>query len=202
MHNCHKITVTILALLFIVSVAKSQTAATIPYYCDFENAQERSDWQFSNDIMNLWIIDTATDNGGYYSLFVCPDSFYTDLPFFCFEYLSNSYAYRKIHFNAGLYNISFDWFFPGLSNYISFTYMRVFLIPATTTFTGGQRYPGISASHLPPNAIPVDFSGAQIINGGTFSRFSNPTVQIPVTDDYYLVFFFFCNYLLRSCNIY
>ena len=193
MNKNHKITVILLALLTIAGVARSQTAATVPYYCDFENAQERSDWQFSNDIMNLWIIDTATDNGGYYSLFVCPDSFYTDLPFFCFEYLSNSYAYRKIHFNAGLYNISFDWFFPGLSNYISFTYMRVFLIPATTTFTGGQRYPGISASHLPPNAIPVDFSGAQIINGGTFSRFSNPTVQIPVTDDYYLVFFFFCN---------
>lgn len=116
---------------------------------------------------------------------------YSDYPYFYFQAMSNSYAYRKIHFNRGLYNISFDWINPGLSNYISFTYMRVFLIPSTTTFNGGQRYQGLTASGLPSNAIPVDFSGAQLINGFNFARFSNPTVQIPVTDDYYLVFFFF-----------
>ncbi len=191
MRKIHKITVIFLALLFIAGVARSQNAATVPYYCDFENLQERSDWVFSNDYINIWIIDTAVNNGGMYSLYITPDSAYKEYPYLYFLALSNSYAYRKIHFNAGLYNISFDWYNPGLSNYISFTYMRVFLIPATATFIGGQRYQGLTASRLPQNAIPVDFSGAQLINGYPFDRFSNPTVQIPATGDYYLVFFFF-----------
>ena len=189
MRKIHKITVLLVALLSFAGVAEAQSpAATIPYFCDFENATERSNWQFANNNVNNWIIDTIVYRSRSHSLYV---SWYAwDSNYFHIWDVTNSYAFRKIHFQAGLYNISFDWLYNSHTNYIYYTYIRAFLIPATTTIVGGQRLQGLTASGLPRGAIPIDVSGTQLIFRGTWSTFSNPLVQVPTTDDYYLVFFF------------
>ena len=189
MRKIHKITVLLVALLSFAGVAEAQApAATIPYFCDFENATERSNWQFANNNVNNWIIDTIVYRSRSHSLYV---SWYAwDSNYFHIWDVTNSYAFRKIHFQAGLYNISFDWLYNSHTNYIYYTYIRAFLIPATTTIVGGQRLQGLTASGLPRGAIPIDVSGTQLIFRGTWSTFSNPLVQVPTTDDYYLVFFF------------
>lgn len=177
-----------LLLASAATVHPQATVATIPYFCDFENATERGNWQFANSLLNEWVIGNSDHSGGLYGLYVSyigsgNNTFY-------FLDTTNSYAYRRIHFPAGLYNISFDWRYNSITNYIYYTYIRAFLIPATTTFVGGQRYPGLSASRLPQGAIPIDLSGSQLIFRNTWSRFSNALVQVPATNDYYLVFFF------------
>ena len=193
MRIMNKITVsfTVLLLALTGKILSQPAAATVPYSCDFENAAERSNWQFANASINNWYIDTAVRANGDYGMYVSCDQGLS--PFFLHTDTSNIYAYRRIHFNAGVYSISFMWNFLGsYTNYIVYSYMRVFLLPASATITGGVRYNGLSASRLPQNAISVDYSGAQPVWDNNWNTFTNPMVRIPVTGDYYLVFFFFC----------
>lgn len=184
------IVATMLLLLF-MGKNHAQQAATVPYGCDFENSSENSQWTFANSTVNEWYIGTPGHYSGSNGLFV--SGFQGSNAQYYQRDSSNCYAYRRIHLDAGLYNVSFDWSFLGAyTNYIVYSYMRVFLIPVSANLTGGQRYPGLTASRVPPNAIPVDFSGAQPVWDDSWNHFVNPMVRIPTTGDYNLVFFFFC----------
>ena len=181
----------VMVLLFVLMAAgvHAQQAASVPYYCDFENPAENARWIMANSATNAWYIDTGAYRSATHGLYVsCNNGIQ---PYYMLSDSSNSYAYRKIHFTAGVYSISFDWSFygPG-SNYIRYAYMRAFLIPDTATFAAGRRYHGLKASHMPRAAIPIDLSGMQPIFRSNWSTLTNPLVQVPNTGDYYLVFFF------------
>lgn len=41
----------------------AQTAAELPYFCDFEDASENGNWQFANENQtNQWFIGTAVNH--------------------------------------------------------------------------------------------------------------------------------------------
>lgn len=86
----------------------STSPATLPYFCDFEDVDERNAWQFSNgNYVDKWYIGTAVSNGGDYSLYISHNGG-----------VSNSYvgttsyvwAYRDIYLNPSdsSYSLSFD----------------------------------------------------------------------------------------------
>ncbi|MBR4803003.1 MAG: gliding motility-associated C-terminal domain-containing protein, partial [Bacteroidales bacterium] len=83
----------------------------------------------------------------------------------------------------------YDWVANGYYS-VSYAYMRVFLIPATVTFTGGSLYNGLSGTALPSGAISLDGNTAKMLQS-TWTTYSNPIVSVPTTQDYYLVFFWF-----------
>ena len=172
--------------------AKAQALCdTVPYCCNFENAAERLYWRFANTTTSnasKWMIGMGNQTGvGVYSLYISSDgasNTYSNVQ-------SYSYAYRKIHIPAGIYEVSYDWVANGYYS-TTYAYMRAFLIPATATFSGGAMYSGLSATTLPAGSISVDGNTARLLQP-TWTSFLDPIVQVPTTNDYYLVFFWYNN---------
>ncbi len=183
-------------VLAIPSIARSQSATdSVPYCCDFENAVERAYWRFANDATNKWAIGFATQTGtGLYSMYISTDGGgshgYNAV-------VTNSYAYRRIHVPAGVYEVTYDWMARGyVSGSNHYGYIRAFLIPATTTLTGGTVLTGLTPTALPAGSICLD-QGAAMENFTTWTNFNNQVVVVPNTNDYYLVFFWY-NYSTNS----
>ncbi|GBU23421.1 hypothetical protein R83H12_00032 [Fibrobacteria bacterium R8-3-H12] len=181
--NTHKLTVLFLAVFAIASHA--QTAATIPYTCDFEDATERGNWTLENGTQtNKWFISTAAQNGGSYGLYISNDNGTTN------AYTNNStsyvYAYRSISFTtAGNYTISFNWRSNGESNY---DVLRAFLVPDNvTTLTGGNANSNTSGTNSVPSGW-IAVSGVLNGQGSTWQSFS-ASVNVPSTGTYKLAFF-------------
>ena len=178
-----------LAVLVLSLNLKAQTMVdTVSYCTNFENLTDQGFWIFKNSQINKWCIDTATNNGGAYSLYISNDNGLNNA---MSDSLTYSYAMRKIHFTAGLYEVSYDWKANGYYS-LSYQYLRVFLIPTTATFTGGSLYQGLSATTLPTGAISLDGNSA-LWGQTSWATFQNPIVSVPATDDYYLVFFWYNN---------
>ena len=178
-------------LLFCLSPKRSFaqfSRDTVPYCCDFEDSVECAQWHFANDYSNGWFINTAVSSGGQRSLYISANQGMQNI---CTFSASISYAYRRIHIPAGLYEVGFDWaFLPNnWSVSASTTYFRVFLVPDTTTFVAGRLLDGLSNRKLPQGAISVD-ENASLGSRSHWTRFTNPWVQVPATNDYYLVFCF------------
>ena len=183
-------------ILWIVIVAPITATAqslvdTVPYCCDFENAAERLYWRFANTTTSnasKWMIGMGNQTGvGVYSLYISSDNASNSYS----NVTSYSYAYRKIHIPAGIYEVSYDWVANGYYS-TNYAYMRAFLIPATATFSGGTLYSGLSGTTLPAGAISVDGNTARLLQP-VWTSFLDPIVQVPTTNDYYLVFFWFNN---------
>ena len=178
----------ILLSLWPVRTCAQSTIGTVPYCCNFEDYLERGQWNFVNDGLNAWHIGTAVQSGGIYSMYISANQ---GLDNYCDVNPAVSYAYCHIHIPAGLYEISFDWSFlpSSLSIPASATYFRTFLVPDTTTFTAGVLLQGLTNRTLPEGAISID-ENVGLSARSYWSRFTNPRVQVPVTDNYYLVFCF------------
>ena len=180
--------------LFIPLFANSQSATdTVPYCCNFENQRELAFWRFANTSTSngsRWMIGNATQTGvGVYSLYITNDGIsnaYTNVA-------SYSYAYRRIYIPQGIYDVSYNWASQGyVSGSTAYAYIRAFLIPATTTFTAGSALSGLSQTTLPNGAIAID-GGIGLYGRNSWQTFSNPLVQVPTTQDYYLVFYWYNN---------
>lgn len=91
-----------------------QNVAHLPYFCDFENAFESSNWSVVSGNENLWAVGEAVSNGGTHSLYVTADNGATN------TYTHNApytiWAYRDIDFDEGFaeYEVEFD--YKGLGN--------------------------------------------------------------------------------------
>ncbi|MBO4740298.1 MAG: gliding motility-associated C-terminal domain-containing protein [Bacteroidales bacterium] len=183
--------VLLIIILLLPMALKAQTATdSVPYCCDFENQVERAYWRYANSDPNKWTINNATQSGGLYSLYISNDGGITHI---FSGTTTSSYAFRRIHIPAGIYEVSYDWVAKGYQSGSSYSsYMRAFLIPATTTFTGGTTYSGLSATGVPNGAIAVDGGTAQC-GQSTWQSYSNPLVRVQTTQDYYLVFFWYNN---------
>ncbi len=185
-----KIFVTLAVLGFYTGKANAQGVggiSTVPYYCDFENAVERSQWIFRNGNQpNKWYIDTATNNGGRYSMYISQDGGLKN------EYNNSAasyvWAYRQIAIQQGLYNISYDWRAQG---YSSAHYMRAYLV-LQSQFTGAAgSSTGFQTTGQPNGWIPINSTyptGAIMNNQSTWQNVYIGNVSVPTTGTYYLVF--------------
>ena len=183
-------TILMMALMTFPVLLKAQSATdTVPYCCNFENQMEMAFWRFANTSSgNRWIINSATQNGvGINSMYISNDGISHNYS----NTQSYSYAMRRLHIPAGVYEVTYDWVANGYSS-ATYAYLRVFLIPATATFAGGQQYAGLSATTLPTGAISLDRGNALLLQS-SWTTFNDPIVQVPTTNDYFLVFFWYNN---------
>jgi len=92
------------------------TTADLPYFCDFEDAQENDNWMLNPSVNaitteNRWIIGSAQAyTGGTQSLYVSRDGGATS------KYAATNnvmIAYRDITLEAGDYDVAYDWIGTG-----------------------------------------------------------------------------------------
>ena len=113
--------------------------ATVPYFCDFEDADERNAWQFINhNYRNQWFIGSAVSNGGDYSLYISQNGGVSNT--YSSWYTSYVWAYRDVYFDPADsgYSLSFD---------------------IRSNATSGSIHLGLTDVYLGPPEVPVyDFA--------------------------------------------
>ena len=124
----------------------SQIPATMPYTCDFEDADEAAAFGIVNGSQtNQWVIGTATNNGGTHALYISDDNgtsnSYTNST-------SNVWVYRDIEFPASPsgYTLSFDWRSYAES---CCDYMRVFIGNPSSVAAGSLDAPAGATGFVP-----------------------------------------------------
>ncbi|MBQ3950003.1 MAG: fibronectin type III domain-containing protein, partial [Bacteroidales bacterium] len=157
---------------------------TFPWYCDFVDTVTVANcgFEFANGTQaSQWCVGGAASNGTANALYVTNDGGATN------NYNGSSasavFAYRTMNLNAGEWVISYDWKCEGES---SFDYLRVALVPYSTTLTAGS-YTGWSTSAVPSNAIALD--GGSKLNLNNSWTTVTETFQVPQSGTYNLVFF-------------
>lgn len=94
-----------------MTIMTGQTPATLPYFCDFEDASENRQWAIiDGNGTSHWYIGTAVNNtiGGTHSLYISNDGGLTN----SYEGAATEWAYRDIqlgHTEEGEFLLSFDW---------------------------------------------------------------------------------------------
>ncbi len=121
-----------------------QMPATIPYLCDFENANERNVWQTVNgNYINQWYIGNAVNNGGDYSLYISNDGgvSYAFSQSYSTANFSYVWAYRDIYFDPSdsVYTLSFDFRGVGGTDWRYLSYANVYI--GTPTIPNGSTVP-------------------------------------------------------------
>ena len=148
----------------------TQVPATLPYYCDFENAEQANDFGFVNGTQtNQWCVGSATSNGGSNSMYISDNGGTAN------SYTNTSsvvWAYRDIEFpaNPSGYTLSFDWRGYGES---CCDYMRVFVGTPTLVSAGTLSEPA-GATAMVPN---YNSSYANYFN--TASSYQTFTTTLP-----------------------
>ena len=126
-----------------------------PYRCDFATPEANS-WTLENGTqVNAWYVGSATynpANSDTMALYVS-NSYGADNSYSVTS-ISHVYAYRTFDMAAGEYSYSFDWKGQGESQYYDF--LRVFLVPASNTFTAGSVLGG-STYNFASQAVPADW---------------------------------------------
>ena len=124
---------------------------------DFETSSGRSEWTLVNGSQtNQWVMNTGTNNGGQYSLYVSnsptstvPANSYTNTA-------TTVWAYQDIEFPECDENfvLSFDWKCGGES---SLDYMAVFIGPEATVSAGSTTQPAGSTRLTNPDATSTTY---------------------------------------------
>ena len=181
----------LVAIALFVSCAYQVNAqggiATVPYTCDFEVALERTQWAFRNGSQaNKWYVDTATNNGGEYSLYISNTNGQTHN----YDNATASYTWacRQIALTQGMYNVSYDWKGKG---YTSTHYMRAYLVPVSSFNGSAGSATGFQTTGSPNGWIPIDVSyptGAVMNQQSQWRNVYVGNVSVPATATYYLVF--------------
>lgn len=124
---------------------------------DFEDVGDRAEWTFVNGTQsNQWVINTATNNGGQYSLYVSSDPT-ASVPSNAYSNTSsNSWAYKEIEFPEcdEDYVLSFDWKCGGES---SCDYMSIWIGPEATVSAGSTTAPTGATRILNMNATSTTY---------------------------------------------
>ena len=126
-----------------VTVATPQSAAAVPYTCDFEDEEENAQWTLINGTMTTkWFIGAETATPEEHKLYLSSDNGAT------LSYGTSGtkivYATRNIQFgNAPFYKITFDYKGGGESSY---DYVKVGLFRWDTTLVAGTSLPSWAGS--------------------------------------------------------
>ena len=162
----------------------ANTYIALPYSCGFENAAQNALWTLENGSMtNKWYIGSATNNGGSNALYISNDNGASN------SYSTSSsavvFAYTDVMISApGDYGYAFDWKAYGES---SWDYIRVALVPVSTTLTASSSVPsGFSTTGLPAGWIALD--GGSKLNLQSNWQNRTDVVSIATAGVYHLVF--------------
>lgn len=145
---------------------------------DFEGAS--LGWELINGTQtNKWAWGTAANNGGANGLYVSNDNGTSN------AYSNGSstivFATKLLNFTDGKYEFSYDWNANGEGGY---DYLRVALVPASTTLTAGTTPSGFSTTGLPTGWIALD--GGSKLN--VVTAWQNKSLAVNVAaGNYYLV---------------
>ena len=150
-----------------IVINTAQEPVSLPYSTDFETA---SDWYLINgDLTNAWVWGEAVNNGeGTHSLYISNDGGATHA--FDNSKATCVYALKAFDFEAGVYDITFDWMANGE---VVDAYMYVALIPANQNMVAdtwrpdsnygwiniGYRYTGTTVWQTAHYEVPVSSPG-------------------------------------------
>ena len=153
---------------------------THPFNDGFEGTTLR--WQlFNGTLTNQWRRGTAAYSNGSQALYISNNDGTAN------AYSNSSttvYASKKFILPAGHFYFSYDWRANGENGY---DYMRVYLAPATATFTASTSLPtGINSTSTPSGWIALD-RGSQM---NLSTDWSNHAAEVNITDSavYQVVF--------------
>ncbi len=128
-----------------LSIFVPQAVASIPYSTAFEDEKDNNQWTFLNGTyVNKWRLG-STDLTNGKSLYVSSNGIENN-------YVNTTcylYAYRKIDFSSGKYDINFQWKAQGESTN---DFLKAFLVPDDITITESNNN-GISATATPEGWI-------------------------------------------------
>lgn len=154
------------------------TSADEGYTDDFETA---NNWTLVNGTLtNAWAWGEATNNGGSKALYISNDGGTTNAYSHTATFV---FAKKLFSFEGGTYNFAYDWNCKGEGNY---DYMRVSLVPASSTLTAGTN-PGFSTSNtnLPTGWTSLDENSKL----SAASDWGHKSIELAVAEgSYYVVF--------------
>lgn len=164
----------------------SDSPASIPYVCNFEDSTENAQWQLSNaTCTNLWIIEAPTNVQPPLSgnrLFISSDNGVTNT--YSVSSPGTVVASRTVQSTgANAYNLKFDLYIGGESVN---DYLKVFIVDVDTNYVGvaGTNFPYYSDTLYGNNQLLVNSNYShRFINGyngtSTMSGYYPMEIQIP-----------------------
>ena len=165
-----------------ISFKTIQIPADLPYHTTFEDT---CDWVLENgSYTNAWCWGTQANHtdGGAKALYISNDggtSWY-----YYGSSTSTVYATKTFNFEAGDYNISFDYVVYGEG---CCDYVRAVLVPASVTLRASYNLPsGLGQTTVPEGWIAAD--GGSRLYGRDYWSSSSRTVTVPTAGTYMLVF--------------
>lgn len=161
-----------------LSFATNAQVSTFPYTCGFEDATENANWTLTNGSeTNKWYIGTAVHNTGSNALYISNNSGTSNAYTNTAE--SVTMASRTFTLTAGTtYSLSFNWLCEGEDGY---DFMRVFLCPASTSFSAGTNVTSPAGNLLP---------AAEFVEQSTsWNSYSNDAIAVATSGNYNLVFY-------------
>lgn len=157
----------------------------LPYSTGFESSQDNA-WSFCSGYQtNTWYIGSAVSHGGSRSLYISSNSGNSNS--YNLGGTSSTYAFKAFTFDAGQYEVSFDWKANGESNY---DYLRAFMAPGTLAFEAGLTY-GIGTTGAPAGWTAVD--GGEKLNLVTSWQTQSTVITVNEPTTMYLVFYWHNN---------
>ena len=132
----------------------ADTVTSFPYECDFENGAGSAEWVLLNGTQpNYWMM--GDDANSTTSLYITDDG-----ESYSYDYYSSSvtYAYATFYLEPGMYEYTYDWLCNGYGSgtppaIYGYDYLRVLMVPATTTLTPGS---SLGYYSIPTGAYSMD----------------------------------------------
>ena len=173
---------------FSVAVSDYEPPAAVSADAGYTDGFEgENTWILQNgERSNAWVVGEAVKNGGSKALYISNDggasnAYYNTSSAFVF-------AKKRFSFEGGNYNFEFDWRGYGES---SFDYLRVALIPETSTLIAGESNPAsFGTSSLPSGWIAID--GGRLNQNNEWQHASFENIEVP-EGVYWVAFIWRCD---------
>ncbi|MCQ2348851.1 MAG: fibronectin type III domain-containing protein [Paludibacteraceae bacterium] len=171
-----------------INFTTTQVPVVPTYMCSFDDPAQNNQWEMFNGT-NGWYIGTANDanNGANLgALYISSNNGANNT--FNASATSYSWAIRTVHFDVGIYDLSFDWICYGDGNWDN---LRAFLVPTDVTFNGGSTTADAQGMNGSTNTTPnrwIDIPG-KVLNNATTWQHVEQTYTFTTPVDYNLVFF-------------
>lgn len=172
------------------STLRGLPVTSFPYLNTFADSTENYAWELENgEQTNRWSFGTATHSTGdnVSALYISTDNGSTHS--YDQHQITHSYAYRPFRMTHTSYRIQYDWYAEGETGY---DFLRVFLVPASVTFTPGTNPSGTQLTTTFSTAVPegwIALDGGQALARSNTWQTYQADFEIPQAGDYNLLFY-------------